>query len=102
MDDARLLKEQIEYYRARANEYDEWAFRRGRYDRGPHHRAVWLAEVAAVERALGDGLLFVAPTACAVRCRLFWLLAVSRSDRAVRRVLENTPRRAHARGRCVL
>jgi demethylmenaquinone methyltransferase/2-methoxy-6-polyprenyl-1,4-benzoquinol methylase len=56
MDDARLLKQQIEYYRARANEYDEWAFRRGRYDRGPHHRAAWLAEVAVVGDALRDGL----------------------------------------------
>ena len=56
MDDARLLKDQIEYYRARASEYDEWFFRQGRYDRGPQHRAEWLAELAVVEGALRDEL----------------------------------------------
>ena len=56
MDDARLLKDQIEYYRARASEYDEWFFRQGRYDRGPRHRAQWLAELAVVEGALRDEL----------------------------------------------
>ena len=57
MDDLeRLLKEQIDYYRARAGEYDEWAFRQGRYDRGQQHRAAWLAEVGVVESALRDGL----------------------------------------------
>lgn len=30
----KILEEQIEYYRARAAEYDDWWFRRGRYDRG--------------------------------------------------------------------
>jgi len=28
------LKEQLEYYRARAAEYDQWWLRQGRYDRG--------------------------------------------------------------------
>ena len=28
------LRDQIDYYRARAGEYDEWWFRTGRYDRG--------------------------------------------------------------------
>ena len=56
MDDARLLKDQIEYYRARASEYDEWFFRQGRYDRGSQHRAEWLAELAVVEGALRDEL----------------------------------------------
>ena len=52
MDDRRLLDEQIEYYRARAEEYDEWWFRRGRYDRGEEQRQAWFAEVATVEAAL--------------------------------------------------
>jgi demethylmenaquinone methyltransferase/2-methoxy-6-polyprenyl-1,4-benzoquinol methylase len=56
MDESRLLKEQVEYYRARAAEYDEWFFREGRYDRGSEHRAQWLGEVAAVEAALRDAL----------------------------------------------
>ena len=42
--DRVLLDEQIEYYRARAPEYDEWFFRRGRYDRGEGHRRAWFAE----------------------------------------------------------
>lgn len=49
-----LLDEQIDYYRARAPEYDDWFFRRGRYDRGEAHRRAWSAEVAQVEAALAD------------------------------------------------
>src|SRR6266567_3345285 len=47
-----ILHDQIEYYRARAGEYDEWWFRTGRYDRGPEFNAQWQLEVAAVEQAL--------------------------------------------------
>jgi demethylmenaquinone methyltransferase/2-methoxy-6-polyprenyl-1,4-benzoquinol methylase len=47
-----ILHQQIEYYRARAGEYDEWWFRTGRYDRGPEFNAQWQLEVAAVEQAL--------------------------------------------------
>jgi demethylmenaquinone methyltransferase/2-methoxy-6-polyprenyl-1,4-benzoquinol methylase len=52
MQDNALLAEQLEYYRARAAEYDEWFFRRGRYDRGELHRAQWLREADVVESAL--------------------------------------------------
>src|SRR5262249_6151975 len=52
--DDMLLSEQVEYYRARAPEYDEWFLREGRYDRGPEHRAAWFSEVAIVEAALHD------------------------------------------------
>ena len=52
--DEDRLREQIDYYRARAGEYDEWFMRQGRYDRGAAHRAAWFDEVAAVERALGE------------------------------------------------
>ena len=41
----RFLAEQIEYYRARANEYDEWFFRQGRYDRGPELNKRWFEEI---------------------------------------------------------
>ena len=51
-----ILRDQIEYYRARAGEYDEWWFRTGRYDRGPEFNAQWRGEVAAVEEALGAWL----------------------------------------------
>lgn len=47
-----LLQEQSNYYRARAAEYDDWWFRRGRYDRGPEHNARWFAEADSVRRAL--------------------------------------------------
>jgi SAM-dependent methyltransferase len=49
---ARLLDEQLAYYRARAPEYDEWWRRFGRYDRGPEATSRWTAEVAEVEAAL--------------------------------------------------
>ena len=48
-----ILQAQIQYYRDRASEYDEWFFRQGRYDRGEAHRQQWFAEVAEVEVALG-------------------------------------------------
>jgi demethylmenaquinone methyltransferase/2-methoxy-6-polyprenyl-1,4-benzoquinol methylase len=47
-----LIREQIEYYRARAGEYDEWFLRQGRYDRGPEANQAWFAEVAEVRQAL--------------------------------------------------
>jgi demethylmenaquinone methyltransferase/2-methoxy-6-polyprenyl-1,4-benzoquinol methylase len=48
---AATLVQQLEYYRARAAEYDEWWFRRGRYDRGADVNALWFADAAEVERA---------------------------------------------------
>lgn len=49
-----MLQEQVEYYRARAHEYDQWFERTGRYDRGEAHRRAWREEVAQLEQALGD------------------------------------------------
>jgi len=51
-----ILQDQIDYYRARAAEYDQWWFRSGRYDRGPELNARWHAETAAVDAALADWL----------------------------------------------
>lgn len=51
-----LIGQQIEYYRARAGEYDEWFLRQGRYDRGEIHRKQWHAELAFAESALLDEL----------------------------------------------
>ena len=56
MSDGGILQDQIDYYRARAGEYDEWWFRTGRYDRGPEFNARWRAEVGAVEAALATWL----------------------------------------------
>jgi 2-polyprenyl-3-methyl-5-hydroxy-6-metoxy-1,4-benzoquinol methylase len=51
-----ILRDQIDYYRARAGEYDEWWFRTGRYDRGAQLNARWQAEVASVEATLDEWL----------------------------------------------
>lgn len=52
MDDRQLLDQQMAYYRARAEEYDEWFLREKRYDRGPEHRRQWFREVEEMERVL--------------------------------------------------
>jgi SAM-dependent methyltransferase len=49
-----VLEEQLDYYRARAPEYDDWWERRGRYDRGDVHQAAWEADVTRVELALQE------------------------------------------------
>jgi len=51
VDDA-LLTEQLDYYRARAGEYDDWWLREGRFDRGSEANAAWFAEVAELEAFL--------------------------------------------------
>jgi SAM-dependent methyltransferase len=48
----RLLAGQAHYYRERAGEYDDWWFRRGRYDHGAEANARWFADAADVEAAL--------------------------------------------------
>lgn len=49
---AELLAEQQHYYTARAPEYDDWFFRRGRYERGDEHAARWHGEATEVRWAL--------------------------------------------------
>ena len=51
-EDPTPLREQLEYYRARAAEYDQWWLRQGRYDRGAALNAQWFAEAATVSSAL--------------------------------------------------
>jgi demethylmenaquinone methyltransferase/2-methoxy-6-polyprenyl-1,4-benzoquinol methylase len=46
------LAQQIDYYRSRAAEYDQWFNREGRYDRGPELNARWFSEVEIVAAAL--------------------------------------------------
>lgn len=48
------LEQQKAYYRARADEYDEWFLRRGRYDHGADWNAQWFREVDEVRRALAE------------------------------------------------
>lgn len=47
-----VLDEMKTYYRERAGEYDEWFYRRGRYDRGAEANARWFAELDKVFSAL--------------------------------------------------
>jgi 2-polyprenyl-3-methyl-5-hydroxy-6-metoxy-1,4-benzoquinol methylase len=49
---SNIIQQQIEYYRARAGEYDEWFYRQGRYDRGEKLNARWLHEVDILKSAL--------------------------------------------------
>jgi SAM-dependent methyltransferase len=49
---SELLQSQREYYAARAPEYDDWWFRRGRYTLPPEREAAWNADVAEAEAAL--------------------------------------------------
>jgi len=61
-DDRALLDDQIEYYRARAAEYDAWWFRTGRFDRGTDNNAAWRAEVGVVEAAVAEMLASARPS----------------------------------------
>ncbi|MEH2325393.1 MAG: hypothetical protein V7K32_17905 [Nostoc sp.] len=47
-----ILQQQIDYYRARANEYDEWFYSKGRYDRGIQNNQCWFKEVAVIKNTL--------------------------------------------------
>jgi demethylmenaquinone methyltransferase/2-methoxy-6-polyprenyl-1,4-benzoquinol methylase len=42
----------VDYYEARAPEYDDWYLRRGRYERGAVHDAAWNAELDVAGRWL--------------------------------------------------
>ena len=79
-----ILRQQIEYYRARASEYDEWILRLGRYDRGEEHRKKWFAELEHVRQALASALPGgdVLELACLLRRR--WLRRNSRHGRGDR------------------
>ena len=55
------LSSQLDYYRARAAEYDEWWLRRGRYDRGAALNAQWFAEAAEVQAALEGSVALCYP-----------------------------------------
>lgn len=48
----QLIRQQIDYYRARAHEYDDWFYRRGRWDRGETLNQNWFEQIEQVQRAL--------------------------------------------------
>jgi len=45
MKDKSIIQEQIEYYRKRAQDYDEWHMRLGRYNRGEKQKRQWFSEL---------------------------------------------------------
>src|ERR1019366_7987013 len=47
-----VLRQQVQYYRARATEYDDWFLRLGRYDRGEDATRRWFEQVEEVRHAL--------------------------------------------------
>ena len=49
-----LVSEQKRYYAERAAEYDDWWYRRGRYELAPDALARWQADVAEAESALDE------------------------------------------------
>lgn len=49
-----ILREQQEYYNARATEYDEWWLRQGRYDRGGDENSIWFSEQEEVRSAFAE------------------------------------------------
>jgi demethylmenaquinone methyltransferase/2-methoxy-6-polyprenyl-1,4-benzoquinol methylase len=48
----RIISDQIDYYRARAGEYDEWFLRQGRFDHGRDFNRRWFEQVDQVRAAL--------------------------------------------------
>ena len=50
--DGEIRHGQLAYYRARAEEYDEWFLRQGAYDRGPEWNRRWFSELDQVRREL--------------------------------------------------
>ncbi|HEX4008510.1 MAG TPA: class I SAM-dependent methyltransferase [Solirubrobacteraceae bacterium] len=54
MTDDTLLAEQLDYYRARAGEYDQWWLRQGRFDRGAEANARWFEETHQLERVVDE------------------------------------------------
>ena len=51
---SNVLQNQIAYYRARAQEYDEWFYRQGSYDRGKALNEQWHQEAQIVRDQLLD------------------------------------------------
>ncbi len=48
----QALAQQRRYYDARASEYEDWWYRRGRYDHGVEAKARWFADIEQVRAAL--------------------------------------------------
>src|SRR5262249_55278858 len=51
---SELLREQKRYYAERAGEYDDWWYRRGRYELEPDALGRWEADIAEADAALEE------------------------------------------------
>ena len=100
-----LLQQQIDYYRERAGEYDEWFLRQGRYDHGPERNAQWFAEVGEVAQALdafaprGDVLEFACGTGLWTQHLARYATSVTALDSSPEVLALNRARLADARVR---
>lgn len=52
-DISRFEGQTRDYYRARANEFEEWYLRRGAYSHGPESDATWTRELNQMEECIG-------------------------------------------------
>ena len=95
-----LLAEQRRYYAARAPEYDDWWYRRGRYALDPETQAGWEADIAEVEHALaevarGDVLELAAGTGIWTRALVRMADRVVALDANPETLALNTPEAEH-------
>jgi demethylmenaquinone methyltransferase/2-methoxy-6-polyprenyl-1,4-benzoquinol methylase len=92
-----VLEEQRRYYAARAPEYDDWWFRRGRYALDPERERRWLEDVAEADARLhafgpsGDVLELAAGTGIWTRKLVPLARRVVAVDANVETLALNTP-----------
>lgn len=93
-----MVDEQMEYYRQRAGEYDQWWFRRGRYALPPDAERRWFADVAEVRGALdrfqpaGDVLEYACGTGLWTRQLVHHARRVTAVDSAAEMIALNRER----------
>jgi SAM-dependent methyltransferase len=103
--DDGLLIEQLDYYRARAGEYDRWWNREGRFDRGEEANARWFAEAASLEGVLdafdprGDVLELACGTGLWTRHLLGYANTLTAVDGSAEVLAINRAQVGNARGR---
>ena len=96
--DNAILSSMADYYDARAEEYDDWWYRRGRYDRGAEERATWLSEARSVLGELeglclqGDVLELASGTGIWTELLVKTATSVTALDSSLRMIVMNKAR----------